>query len=176
MSLSTTSIMLRLLAIWRLTYPKLVRMGGSACGASAQRREFSHVIYHGRIINISICLDSQRKTITITCSRSTKYRYRIVVSYLTASSAILGTVSPIYIGGEGIDKNFIRFNELEQWQQHCDIHFCSMFKLFIAPTSRNPDNFIGYDAIVNTGVVHKPATCPFCVWDESLRIEVRMHQ
>jgi hypothetical protein len=39
------------------------------------------------------------------------------------------------------------------------------------------ETFIGYQAIVSTGVIVKPGFCPFCMWDGSISsIDEWMHQ
>ena len=38
--------------------------------------------------------------------------------------------------------------------------------------------FIGYHAIISTGIILKPGFCPFCVWDafrELFKINEQMH-
>ncbi|KAH7917019.1 hypothetical protein BV22DRAFT_1052748 [Leucogyrophana mollusca] len=67
--------------------------------------------------------------------------------------------------------------DADDWDTHLSQHFDEIYK----PHARGHDSSVnplyeGYMATVKTGVIYKPAICPFCLWDEGLSIAVRMHQ
>lgn len=57
-------------------------------------------------------------------------------------------------------------------------HFSASFEPFRIPTTRSMVGFVGYHAVVESGVILKPGLCPFCLWDffGSNSIDIRMHQ
>jgi hypothetical protein len=72
----------------------------------------------------------------------------------------------------------------DDWDRHIHSHFCQFcawFEPFALPSHEAPitETFIGYHAIVSTGIILKPSFCPSCVWDvfgDVSKIDEQMHQ